>query len=109
MPEASSPAPSRAIPGISKPVRGSSPADGAEDAGGVVEVEPVDVVDVPEDDEEPVPELEPEPEETGGWLLSGGPPAWLLDDWRLRGVVVELDVLLWLFVVVEPLPNGSVY
>ena len=111
MPEASSPAPSRAIPGTSKPVRGSSPAAGAADAGGVVEVEPVDVVDVPEDDEEPVPELEPEPEETGGWLLSGGPPVWLLDDCRLRVVVVvlALDVLLWLLVVVEPLPNGSVY
>ena len=99
MPEARRPAPSRAIPGTSRPVRGSSPADVAAGAEvvvlGVVEVvDPVEVGGVPLVDD------------TGGWLLSGGPPVWLLDDCFC---VVELDVLLWLFVVVEPLPTGSVY
>src|SRR4051812_41699373 len=95
MPVASSPAPSSAMPGSSKPVRGScAVAAGAVVvvAGVVVVVEGV-VVDGEVD--------------TGGLLLSGGPPAWLLG--ALLVAEVFADALFFGVVfAVEPL-NGSVY
>src|SRR4051812_35266170 len=84
MPEASSPAPSRAMPGTSRPVRGSC----AVAAGAGVGVEGVVVVEEP-------------PVETGGWLLSGGPLAW---DFVALLLVVEDFGLFF-----DELPNGSVY
>src|SRR3954465_6407273 len=90
MPEASSPAPSRAMPGTSKPVRGSS----AEAAG------------AGEGGEGVVPVVEELFDETGGWLLSGGPVVWLLGA-CLRAAAEVVVVDFWDFFDVPP--KGSVY
>src|SRR4051794_36182241 len=89
MPEASSPAPSRAMPGTSKPVRGSC----AEAAGAGEGVEGV------------VPVVEELFDETGGWLLSGGPVVWLLGACLRAAELVVVDF--WDFFDVPP--KGSVY
>src|SRR3954447_12429934 len=91
MPEANSPAPRRAMPGTSNPVRGScavavglvaagvgrAGGRGARDDGGAC----AGAVGVGDDGDDC-------DGDTGGWLESGGPLAWLLGELFLAELVV---------------------